>query len=64
MREMSLESIKEQLKEKGRVIIQEFGTFEVKIQGPRKWRSPFIDEIVDIPEKRTVVFKASKNFFD
>lgn len=63
MREVTLASIKEELKTKRRVTIQGFGTFELKIREARKWKNPRTGEVVDKPAREVVTFKASKTFF-
>lgn len=41
-----------------------FGAFKVKTIGAKKGRNPKTGEVVDVPEKKSVKFKPSKNIKD
>lgn len=41
--------------------LKNFGTFEVKTRAARKARNLRTNEVIDVPEKKYVHFKASKN---
>ena len=57
-----LESIKEGVKKDGSVGIVNFGTFVAKTRQPRTARNPRTGETVQIPARRTVTFRAGKEF--
>jgi len=54
------DSIKNSLKKKEDVAISGFGTFKVKQTKARTGRNPKTGETIQIPAKRKVAFKASK----
>jgi nucleoid DNA-binding protein len=58
--ETTLEAIKGSLKKKDPVAISGFGTFKVKETKPRTGRNPKTGETIQIPAKKKVSFKASK----
>ena len=53
-----LESISEELKNDGRVVLVGFGTFSVTERSARKGINPRTKEAIDIPAKKVVKFKA------
>ena len=53
-----LESIGEELKNDGRVVLVGFGTFSVNERSARKGINPRTKEPIDIPAKKVVKFKA------
>lgn len=53
-----LESIGEELKNDGRVVLVGFGTFSVTERSARKGINPRTKEPIDIPAKKVVKFKA------
>ena len=57
-----LESIKEGVKESGKVQIIGFGTFATKTREARTGRNPKTGEKLHIPARLRVVFKPSKAF--
>ena len=54
-----LESIKEGVKESGKVQIIGFGTFATKTREARTGRNPKTGKAINIPASKTVAFKAS-----
>jgi len=56
-----LEGLRNGLVEDGNVSITGFGTFLVKDKPAHKARNPQTGETVDVPEKRVLKFKASKD---
>lgn len=44
-----------------KVVISNFGTFRVKSRRPRQGRNPKTGDIVSVPSRRGIRFKASKN---
>ncbi len=58
--EALLEAIKNSLKKKESVTIAGFGTFKVKERKARTGRNPKTGETIQIPAKKTVGFRASK----
>lgn len=50
------------LKETGRFIMAGVGVFKVKVRKARTARNPKTGESVQIPERKAVVFKASREF--
>ncbi len=58
--ETLLDAIKGTLKSKEDVAISGFGTFKVKQTKARTGRNPKTGETIQIPAKRKVAFKASK----
>ena len=59
--ETILDTIKGSLKSKEDVAISGFGTFKVKQTKARAGRNPKTGETIQIPAKRKVAFKASKD---
>lgn len=55
------EAIKGSLKKKEDVTISGFGTFRVKITKPRTGRNPKTGETIQIPSKKKIAFRASKD---
>ena len=53
-----LESIGEELKNDGRVVLVGFGSFSVSERSARKGINPRTKEPIDIPAKKVVKFKA------
>ena len=53
-----LESIGEELKNDGKVVLVGFGTFSVTERSARKGINPRTKEPIDIPAKKVVKFKA------
>ena len=58
--ECVFDSIKKSLKKKDPVTISGFGTFKVKQTKARQGRNPKTGETIQIPAKRKVAFRASK----
>ena len=56
-----LDTIKGSLKKKEDVAISGFGTFKVKQTKARSGRNPKTGETIQIPAKKKVAFKASKD---
>ena len=59
--ETILDSIKSSLKKKEDVAISGFGTFKVKQTKARMGRNPKTGEQIQIPAKKKVAFRASKD---
>ncbi|UCD15822.1 MAG: HU family DNA-binding protein [Candidatus Omnitrophota bacterium] len=63
--QMAVESIwnaiKGSLKKKEDVTISGFGTFRVKVTKPRMGRNPKTGETIQIPSKKKIAFRASKD---
>lgn len=59
-----LESIDEELKNGGKVVLVGFGTFSVTERGARKGINPRTKEPIDIPAKKVVKFKAGSQLSD
>jgi len=55
-----LSQITEELKAGKEVALPGFGKFSTKITAARTGRNPITGEVLDIPAKRKVVFKAQK----
>jgi len=55
------EAIKGSLKKKDQVAISGFGTFKVKETKARTGRNPKTGESIQIPAKKKIAFKASKD---
>lgn len=53
-------AIIETLETEGRIELRNFGVFEVRNRKPRKARNPRTGEGVEVPSRRGVSFKASK----
>ena len=58
------DTITEALKEGDKVQLMGFGTFEVKERAARVGRKPSTGETIEIPAKKSPVFKAGKGFKD
>jgi len=58
------ETVLEALKEGEKVQLMGFGTFEVKERAARVGRKPSTGETIEIPAKKSPVFKAGKGFKD
>ncbi|UCC95757.1 MAG: HU family DNA-binding protein [Candidatus Omnitrophota bacterium] len=58
--ETILDSIKSSLKKKDPVTISGFGTFKVKETKARMGRNPKTGEAIQIPAKKKIAFRASK----
>jgi len=58
------DTIVEALKEGDKVQLMGFGTFEIKERAARTGRKPSTGETIEIPAKKTPVFKAGKGFKD
>ena len=61
--EIILKEIKETLKRGERVELREFGIFRVNIQKASIRRNPKTGEKVNVPKKRTIKWKMSKDLF-
>lgn len=48
------------LAEEGIINIRQFGVFRVKVRKSRVVRNPFNGELVNVPDKKYISFKASK----
>ncbi|MFH1771587.1 MAG: HU family DNA-binding protein [Candidatus Omnitrophota bacterium] len=59
--ETILDTIKGSLKKKDQVAISGFGTFKVKQTKARAGRNPKTGETIQIPAKKKVAFRASKD---
>ena len=59
-----LESIGEELKNDGKVVLVGFGTFSVSERSARKGINPRTKEPIDIPAKKVVKFKAGSVLSD
>lgn len=58
--DLLFDSMRETLKDGGRIEIRGFGVFSVKTRKPRLGRNPRTGEPVSIPERRTPLFKPGK----
>ncbi len=58
------ETVSEALKAGEKVQLMGFGTFEVKERAARIGRKPSTGETIEIPAKKTPIFKAGKGFKD
>lgn len=58
------DTIVEALKEGDKVQLMGFGTFEIKERAARTGRKPSTGETIEIPAKKSPVFKAGKGFKD
>lgn len=59
--ETTFDTIREALKNGDKVVISNFGTFRVKSRQARVGRNPKTGATVDVPPRKGVRFKASKN---
>lgn len=55
----ALQTIKEATLEEGKVALAEFGTFKKHVSVAREGRNPSNGEIINLPSKTTIKFKAS-----
>ncbi|HRG19302.1 MAG TPA: HU family DNA-binding protein [Flavobacterium lutivivi] len=55
----ALDVIKEATLSEGKVSLAEFGTFKKHISAPRAGRNPSTGELLEIPSKTSIKFKAS-----
>lgn len=55
------DAITNSLRNGEKVVISNFGTFRVKSRRPRQGRNPKTGDIVSVPSRRGIRFKASKN---
>ena len=58
------ETVLEALKDGDKVQMMGFGTFEIKERAARVGRKPSTGETIEIPAKKSPVFKAGKGFKD
>ena len=58
------ETVLDALKEGEKVQLMGFGTFEIKERAARTGRKPSTGETIEIPAKKSPVFKAGKGFKD
>ncbi|MEO0479061.1 MAG: HU family DNA-binding protein [Planctomycetota bacterium] len=54
-----LDSVRDLLRDQGRVAIKGFGTFERKIRKGRAYKHPLTGESIEVADKETVLFKPS-----
>jgi len=55
-----LDSIKECLQDGEKIILRDFGSFEIRSYGERNGRNPKTGEKLIIPPSKTVLFRAGK----
>ena len=60
--ESLIETIRKSLKKKDPVAISGFGTFKLKQTKARQGRNPKTGETIQIPAKKKITFRASKDF--
>jgi DNA-binding protein HU-beta len=53
--------ITEHLLNEGKIQIHNLGTFQIRQRAARTGRNPRTGELIDIPARRAVTFKASRN---
>lgn len=53
--------IKNEIKNKQRVSIRDFGTFAVKHRAPRVGRNPHTGEVINIPERDMPIFEPAES---
>ena len=58
------DTVVEALKEGDKVQMMGFGTFEIKERAARTGRKPSTGETIEIPAKKSPIFKAGKGFKD
>ena len=58
------DAVTEALKEGDKVQLMGFGTFEIKERAARTGRKPSTGETIEIPAKKSPIFKAGKRFKD
>lgn len=56
-----LEAITERTEAGDKVVLKGFGSFEMKTRAARQGRNPGTGETIQIPESRSLTFKASKS---
>ncbi len=59
-----LDSIIESLQQGEKVELRGFGSFKIRVRGPRKGRNPKTGETVDVPAKKIPYFKPGKELRD
>jgi len=59
-----LDSIIESLQSGEKVELRGFGSFKIRVRGPRKGRNPKTGESVDVPAKKIPYFKPGKELRD
>lgn len=59
--ETAFETVRQALREGDKVVVSNFGTFRVKSRQARVGRNPKTGQSVEVPPRRGVRFKASKN---
>ncbi len=57
-----IEAVEEALVQNEKIVLVNFGTFEVRERAERKGRNPQTKEEIMIPASKTPVFKAGKGF--
>lgn len=55
-----LDTIINTLMDKGKIELRKFGTFKIRIRKAKKVRNPKTNESFILPERKTVVFKVSR----
>ena len=59
-----LDSIVNSLQDGEKVELRGFGSFKIRVRGPRKGRNPKTGEAVDVPGKKIPYFKPGKELRD
>ncbi|MBK8975965.1 MAG: HU family DNA-binding protein [Planctomycetes bacterium] len=59
-----LDSVRDLLREQGRVAIKGFGTFERRIRKGRAYKHPLSGESIEVADKETILFKPSDQLID
>jgi integration host factor subunit beta len=59
-----LDSIINSLQDGEKVELRGFGSFKIRVRGPRKGRNPKTGETVDVPGKKIPYFKPGKELRD
>ena len=59
-----LDSIVNSLQDGEKVELRGFGSFKIRVRGPRKGRNPKTGETVDVPGKKIPYFKPGKELRD
>ncbi len=62
--ETTIDMMKQQLMDGGRIEIRGFGSFEMREYGAYKGRNPHTGESVDVKPKRMPFFKCGKDLWD
>ena len=60
--ETLIEIIKETVVDEGKVQLSGFGVFEPRVRAAREGRNPRTNEVIQIPETKSVGFKVAKAF--